>query len=72
MNPVHDMNQYAQQPSYAPSAFMHRDTSYDAMDDTLDDSSLNGVQAETASNVTASTDFSAQMAGDMSYAKGEK
>ncbi|KAJ5687689.1 hypothetical protein N7455_006737 [Penicillium solitum] len=72
MNPVHDMNQYTQQPSYAPSAFMHRDTAYDAMDDSLDDSSLNGVQAETASNVTASTDFSAQMAGDMSYAKGEK
>ncbi|KAJ5950826.1 uncharacterized protein N7479_009239 [Penicillium vulpinum] len=72
INPMHDMNQYAQQPSYAPSAFMHRDTGYDAMDDTLDDSSLNDAHIETASNVTASTDFPAQMAGDMSYAKGEK
>ncbi|KAK4862113.1 hypothetical protein LT330_003251 [Penicillium expansum] len=72
MNPVHDMNLYTQQSSYAPSAFMHRDTGYDAMDDTLDDSSLNDVHVETASSVTASTDFSAQMAGDMSYTKGEK
>ncbi|KGO72977.1 CP2 transcription factor [Penicillium italicum] len=71
INPVHDMSLYTQQPSYAPSAFMHRDTGYDAMDDTLDDS-LNDVQVETASNVTASTDFSAQMAGDISYTKGEK
>ncbi|KAJ5188602.1 CP2 transcription factor [Penicillium cf. griseofulvum] len=72
MNPMHDMSLYTQQPSYAPSAFMHRDTGYDAMDDTLDDSSLNGAHIETASNVTASTEFSTQMAGDISYAKGEK
>lgn len=72
INPVHGMNQYTQQPSYAPSAFMHRDTGYDAMDDTLDDSALNDVNAETASNVTASTEFSAQIGGDMSYAKGEQ
>ncbi|KAJ5799645.1 transcriptional regulator family: Grainyhead/CP2 [Penicillium psychrosexuale] len=73
MNPVHDMNPYTQtQPSYAPSAFMHRDSGYDAMDDTLDDSSLNDVRVETASNITASTEFSTQLAGDMSYAKGEK
>lgn len=51
---------------------MHRDTGYDVMDDTLDDSSLNDVRVETASNVTASTEFSSQLAGDMSYAKGEK
>ena len=71
MNSVHGMNPYTQ-PSYAPSAFMHRDTGYDVMDDTLDDSSLNDVRVETASNVTASTEFSSQLAGDMSYAKGEK
>ncbi|KAI2732592.1 transcriptional regulator family: Grainyhead/CP2 [Penicillium roqueforti] len=71
MNSVHGMNPYTQ-PSYAPSAFMHRDTGYDVMDDTLDDSSLNDVRVETASNVTASTEYSAQLAGDMSYAKGEK
>ncbi|KAJ6143368.1 hypothetical protein N7471_002821 [Penicillium samsonianum] len=72
INPVHGMNQYTQQPSYAPSAFMHRDTGYDAMDDTLDDSALNDVNVETASNVTASTEISAQIGGDMSYAKGEQ
>ncbi|KAJ5382755.1 CP2 transcription factor [Penicillium concentricum] len=72
MNPMHGMNQYTQQPSYAPSAFMHRDTGYDAMDDTLDDSSLNDAHAETASSVTGSAEFPTQMAGDMSYAKGEK
>ncbi|KAG0155172.1 hypothetical protein PDIDSM_745 [Penicillium digitatum] len=72
MNPVPDMNLYTQQQSFAPSAFMHRDSGYDAMDDTLDDSSLNDVHVETASNVTASTEFSAQMTGDISYTKGEK
>ncbi|CAG7937172.1 unnamed protein product [Penicillium nalgiovense] len=71
MNPMNDMNPYTQQPSYAPSAFVHRDSGYDAMDDTLDES-LNDVHAETSSNLTASTEFSAQMAGDMSYANGEK
>ncbi|KAJ5866090.1 hypothetical protein N7534_000643 [Penicillium rubens] len=71
MNPMNDMNPYTQQPSYAPSAFMHRDSGYDAMDDILDES-LNDVHVETSSNLTASTDFSAQMAGDMSYANGEK
>ncbi|CAI7635821.1 unnamed protein product [Penicillium glandicola] len=72
MNPVHDMNQYTQQPSYAPSAFMHRDIAYDAMDDSLDDSALNDAHVDTASSVAASTDFSSQMASDMSYANGEK
>ncbi|KAJ5283359.1 hypothetical protein N7505_001339 [Penicillium chrysogenum] len=71
MNPMNDMNPYTQQPSYAPSAFMHRDSGYDTMDDTLDES-LNDVHVETASNLTASTEFSAQMAGAMSYANGEK
>ncbi|CAG7918533.1 unnamed protein product [Penicillium olsonii] len=69
-----DMNPYAQQSSYAPSAFMNRDAGYDAMDDSMDNSSFNDVQAETASNMTASTDFSAvqESGGDMTYAKGDK
>jgi hypothetical protein len=71
MDPVNDMNPYAQQSSYAPSVFMHRDSGYDSMDDTLDES-LNDGYVETASNLTALTEFSAQMAGDMSYANGEK
>jgi len=71
---MQEMNPYSQQPSYAPSAFMHRDSGYDAMDDSMDNSSINDVHADTASNITASTDFSAQMSGggDMSYNKGEK
>ena len=69
INPMNDMN--TQQPSYAPSVFMHRDSGYGSMDDTLDES-LNDVHVETASNLTASTEFSAQMAGDMSYANSEK
>lgn len=74
LNTMNDMNQYPQQ-SYAPSAFMNRDAGYDAMDDSMDNSSFNDVQAETASNITASTDFSAAQesgGGDMSYAKGDK
>ena len=48
-----------------------RDSGYDAMEDTLDEF-LNDVHVETVSNLAASTEFSAQMAGDMSYANGEK
>ncbi|CAG8108176.1 unnamed protein product [Penicillium nalgiovense] len=71
INPMNGTSPYTQQPSYAPSVFMHRDSVYDAVDDTLDES-LNDVHVETASNLTASTEISAQMAGDMSYANGEK
>ncbi|KAJ5561808.1 hypothetical protein N7535_003730 [Penicillium sp. DV-2018c] len=74
MNPMHEMNPYTQQPSYAPSAFTHRDAFHDVMDDTLDDTStsMNGTHVETASNMTASTDFSAHMGGDLGYTNGEK
>lgn len=64
-----EMDSYAQQASYAPSAFMHRDSAFDAMDESVDGSSLNGVPVDQTSNVTASTDFS-QMS--VSYAHGEK
>ncbi|CAI7611426.1 unnamed protein product [Penicillium palitans] len=69
MNPINDIN--TQQPLYAPSALIYRDSGYDAMDDTLDEFP-NDVYVETVPNLTASTEFSAQMAGDMSYANGEK
>ncbi|KAJ5135620.1 uncharacterized protein N7515_004898 [Penicillium bovifimosum] len=74
MNSMHEINPYTQQPSYAPSAFMHRDPGYDIMDDTPDDTStsMNDTHAETASNMTASTDFSAHMGGDLAYTNGEK
>jgi hypothetical protein len=55
-----EMNPYLQA-SYAPSAFMQRDPGYDVMDETVDDSSVNGIQLDTASNIssmTASTEFS--------------
>lgn len=57
-----EMNSYMQQPSFAPSAFMQRDAGYDVMDESLDDSSVNGLpidQVSNVSNVTSSTDFSA-------------
>ncbi|KAJ5674122.1 hypothetical protein N7462_009561 [Penicillium macrosclerotiorum] len=63
-----DMNSYMQQASYAPSAFMHRD-SYDVMDESGDGSSLNELPVDQASNFTASTDYSGVM--DMAYAEGE-
>ncbi|KAJ5924512.1 hypothetical protein N7466_008699 [Penicillium verhagenii] len=55
-----EMNPYMQS-SYAPSAFMQRDAGYDVMDETVDDSSVNGIsidQMSNASGITASTDFS--------------
>lgn len=66
---IPDMNSYVQQASYAPSAFMHRESAFDAMDESVDDSSLNGIPVDQASNVTASTDFSEM---SISYAHGEK
>lgn len=67
---LHDVNQYSQQPSYAPSAFMHREMGYDAMDGSM--GSIDN-HVETGSNITVS-DLAAQEGGcgDMSYAKGEK
>ncbi|OGE53386.1 hypothetical protein PENARI_c008G07912 [Penicillium arizonense] len=69
-----EINPYAQQASYAPSAFMHHNSNYNVMDESLDDSSVNDMNIDSASNVTASTDFSGPTGPteDMSYAKGEK
>lgn len=61
-----EMGSYVQPASYAPSAFMHRDSAFDAMDESVDDT---GFPADQASNVTASTDLSRT---SVSYAEGEK
>lgn len=63
-----EMGSYVQPASYAPSAFMHRESGFDAMDESVDGSSLNGT-ADQASNVTASTDVSRT---SVSYAEAEK
>lgn len=62
-----DINPYIQQSSFAPSAFMHRD-SFDAMDESGDNQSLPSLPADQASIVTSSTDHS----NGLSYAQGEK
>ncbi|OQD85626.1 hypothetical protein PENANT_c009G02744 [Penicillium antarcticum] len=69
-----EINPYAQQASYAPSAFMHHNSNFNVMDESVDDSSVNDMNMDSASNVTASTDYSAPTGptDDMSYAKGEK
>ncbi|KAJ5771486.1 uncharacterized protein N7511_003537 [Penicillium nucicola] len=69
-----EIKPYAQQASYAPSAFMHRNSHYNAMDEAVDDSSVIDMNMDSASNVTASTDFSAPAIqnDDTSYAKGEQ
>lgn len=64
-----DINPYMQQASYAPSAFLHRD-SFDAMDESSDNRSLNSIPVDQESNITASTDHSSTM--NVSYAEGEK
>ncbi|CAI7577409.1 unnamed protein product [Penicillium pancosmium] len=61
-----DINPYIQQSSYAPSAFMHRD-SFDAMDESGDSRSLPSLPVDQASIVTSSTDHS----NGLSYAQGE-
>lgn len=66
---VPEINPYVQQASFAPSAFVHRESAFDAMDESMDDASLNGIPADQASSVTASTDYSRM---SVSYAHGEK
>lgn len=60
-----EINPYIQQASFAPSAFMHRD-SFDAMDESGDNRSLASLQV---SNVASSTDHSDGL--NILYAEGE-
>ncbi|CAG8353511.1 unnamed protein product [Penicillium salamii] len=71
-NLMPEINSYADQASYAPSAFINWDSGYDAMNYSADASSINDSQVETASQMTASTDVLAQITSDMSYASGEQ
>ncbi|KAJ5155612.1 hypothetical protein N7492_008415 [Penicillium capsulatum] len=66
-----EVNPYLQSASFAPSTFVHRDSTFDAMDESGDASSLNEIAPDSASNVTASTDFPMADHG-MAYARGEK
>ena len=70
------MNSYTQQATFAPSAFMQRDSGYDVMDETVDDSSINGIPLDQASNMSAVTasEFSVSSANamGMAYTSGEK
>lgn len=68
-----EMSGYAQAASYAPSASMDHD-SYGHMDESGDVLSGNDILADATSNVTASTEFSANGVAPMgmSYAHGEK
>lgn len=64
-----DINPYMQQASFAPSAFMHRD-SFDAMDESGDNRSIPSLPVDQVSTATDSTDHSKRRS--MSYAQGEK
>lgn len=61
-----EVNPYLHQPSFAPSAFMQPDSTFDVMDESGDTSSLND-----SASVTASTETSAVDNG-IAYARGEK
>jgi hypothetical protein len=68
---VPEINPYVQPASYAPSAFIHsREAGYDAMDESVDNSSLNDIPVDQASSISTSTDFS-NASGMPSY-QGEK
>ncbi|GFF48626.1 putative zinc metalloproteinase YIL108W [Aspergillus udagawae] len=58
INPhFHNPQAFAPQASFAPSAFVHRDSGYDAMDESVDELSLNDVdmQGNTSQFATSST-----------------
>ncbi|KAJ5104100.1 hypothetical protein N7532_004629 [Penicillium argentinense] len=66
-----DMNPYLQQASFAPSAFMNRN-SFDAMDESGDNGSMHSMHSmpvDQASNATNATDYSNAMS--MSYADAD-
>ncbi|KAJ6115898.1 hypothetical protein N7523_006315 [Penicillium sp. IBT 18751x] len=68
---VPEINPYVQPASYAPSAFMHsRESGFDAMDESGDNSSMNDFPVDQASTISTSTDFS--NASGMPYSHGEK
>lgn len=52
-HPFHNINPFSQQTSYGPSAFVHRDSGYDPMDRSSDDTPLDGmkIQVNRALNV---------------------
>lgn len=66
-----DMNPYVQQqqPTFAPSAFMHRD-SFEAMDESVDSTSIHHLPTDQASNMSAPPEYSGPL--NVSYTDGEK
>jgi hypothetical protein len=64
-----DMNPYIQQQAFAPSAFLHRD-SFEAMDESVDSTSIHSLSIDQASNISAPTEYSGAL--NPSYVEGEK
>lgn len=68
--PFQNAQPFAQQPqSFAPSAFVHRDSGYDAMDESLDNSSLHDldVQVDPSTQLPAQTIELPEQANDPHY-----
>jgi hypothetical protein len=63
-----DMDPYVQQQTFAPSAFMHRD-SFEPMDESVDTTSIHSLPVDQASNISVSTEYSSAL--HVSYAEGE-
>ncbi|EPS29934.1 hypothetical protein POX_b03048 [Penicillium oxalicum] len=66
---VPDMHPYVQQQTFAPSAFLHRD-SFEAMDESVDGTSIHSLPIDQTSIISASTEYSGAL--NVSYADGEK
>lgn len=67
-----DMNPYVQQqqqPTFAPSAFLHRD-SFEVMDESMDSPSIHSLPVDQASNMSAPSEYSGAL--NVSYTDGEK
>ena len=68
--PFQNAQPFAQQPqSFAPSAFVHRDGGYDAMDESLENSSLHDLdlQVDPATKLPASTIELPEQGNDLYY-----
>ncbi|KAF3386504.1 Grainyhead-like protein 2, partial [Penicillium rolfsii] len=63
-----DMNPYIQQQTFAPSAFVHRD-SFEAMDESVDSTSIHSLPIDQTSNISVSTEYSGAL--NVTYAEGE-
>lgn len=68
-NNMYEINSYIEQASYAPNASLQQDSGYNTTDHWAKTPSVDDLQAEMASKTAESPNLSANITGDLPYAK---